>query len=126
MDMKNCIWCKEALEGRVDKKYCSPYCRTAFHNQKAKETGVSTLLSKIDNQLKQNRRILKEYNKAGKATVVQQVLLKEGFSPKYFTHYWRAKNRNLYFFCYEYGFMEKDENGKKKYVLIKWQPFMER
>jgi hypothetical protein len=80
---------------------------------------------KVDKQLHKNRRILKEFNKAGKTTVDQQILTRLGFSPKYFTHYWRAQNRNLYLFCYEYGFMEITENEKKKFVLVQWQPYME-
>ncbi|ELR69629.1 hypothetical protein C900_04854 [Fulvivirga imtechensis AK7] len=43
---------------------------------------------------------------------------------KLFTHYWKAKNNNLYLFCYEFGFMERTENGKAKYILIQWQPCM--
>ena len=45
----------------------------------------------------------------------------EGFDPKYFTHYWKAKNENVYLFCFEYGFMKKFENDKEKYVQIQWQ-----
>jgi hypothetical protein len=31
---------------------------------------------------------------------------------------------NLYLFCYGYGFMKQQENGKSKYVLVQWQPYM--
>ncbi|TAJ12232.1 hypothetical protein DMA11_13840 [Marinilabiliaceae bacterium JC017] len=79
----------------------------------------------MDNQLKNNRRILKTFNKAGKSIVRKSDLLKEGFNPKYFTHYWKAQNGNLYLFCYEYGFMEKKEERAIKYVLVKWQKYME-
>jgi len=27
-------------------------------------------------------------------------------------------------FCYEYGFMEKTEKGKSKFVLVTWQNYM--
>jgi hypothetical protein len=30
----------------------------------------------------------------------------------------------VYLFCYEYGFMKQQENGKSKYVLVQWQPYM--
>ena len=122
--MKHCAWCQEVLEGRSDKKYCSPYCKTAYHNQKSAEKAKASLFHLIDSRLKRNRKLLMKYNAAGKATVEQQVLLKQGFSPKYFTHYWRAKNKNLYLFCYEFGYTEKVENGKKKYVLVQWQAYM--
>ncbi len=63
--------------------------------------------------------------KAGKATVRKNVLLEAGFNPKFFTHYWKAKNSNVYLFCYDYGFMKKSENDKEKYVLIQWQDYMD-
>jgi hypothetical protein len=82
------------------------------------------LYNQIDNQLKQNRRILKNYNKAGKAVIRKDELIKEGFNPKYFTHYWKNKKGDVYLFCYEFGFLERKENGKSKYVLVQWQPYM--
>ena len=83
-----------------------------------------SLFKFIDRQLKTNLHILKEINQAGKATVRKQVLLDEGFDPKYFTHYWKAKNVNVYLLCYEYVFMKKFEKEKEKYVLIQWQKYM--
>ncbi|WP_369412192.1 hypothetical protein [Hanstruepera marina] len=73
-----------------------------------------------------NRRILKEFNKAGKAVVRQSVLIGEGFDPKFFTHYWKNQKGDVYLFVYEYGFLSKKENGNDKYVLIKWQDYMEK
>ena len=121
--MGKCLYCEEKLTGRVDKKYCTAYCKSAYHYQKNK-AGEENLFKKIDTQLKTNRRLLKNHNKAGKSTIRRITLEKEGFLPKYFTHYWRAKNRNLYLSCYEYGFMETTENGVVKYVLVQWQPYM--
>ena len=121
--MRKCPSCGEPVQGRTDKKFCTPYCKSAYHYQQNRDRS-DNLFKRIDNQLKQNRRILKEYNKAGKATVRTEVLEQAGFSPKYFTHYWKGKNGNVYLFCYEYGFMKQQENGKSKYVLIQWQPYM--
>jgi hypothetical protein len=120
---RRCKECNEILEGRIDKKFCSEYCKSSYH-YKINLEKEDNLFSTIDKILKKNRRILKSYNKAGKATVRKNILLEEGFNPKYFTHYWKAKNNNLYLFCYEYGFMEKKENGKSKYVLVTWQEYM--
>ena len=53
------------------------------------------------------------------------MLLKEGFNSKYYTHTWKGSNNNLYYFCYEYGYMEKLENGKIKYILVSWQKYMD-
>lgn len=107
----------------MDKKYCSEYCKSSYHYKQNIEKG-DNLFSRIDKKLKNNRRILKSYNKAGKTTVRKNIIIEDGFNPKYFTNYWKAKNNNLYLFCYEYGFMEKKENGYSKYVLILWQEYM--
>lgn len=123
--MAKCLDCGEEIEGRKDKKFCSSYCKSSYHYNKNKDKKKG-LFQTIDEQLKRNRRILKKFNKAGKATVRTEVLHKEGFNPKYFTHGWRAKsNNNLYLFCYEYGFMKTSENGKEKYVLVTWQSYMD-
>ncbi|NOZ47241.1 MAG: hypothetical protein GXO79_10740 [Chlorobi bacterium] len=121
---KKCLECNEILKGRSDKKFCSVYCKSAYHYKKNQEKDDNLFMT-IDKILKQNRRILKTFNKAGKATVRKETLIAEGFNPKYFTHYWKANNNNLYLFCYEYGFMEKTENGKLKYILVTWQAYMD-
>lgn len=123
--MPNCPYCHEIIHGRSDKKFCSPYCKSAYHYQ-ANKTKPESLFSSIDQQLKTNRRLLKAYNKAGKATIRKEKLLSEGFNPKYFTHYWKAHNGNLYLFCYEFGFMEIKERDVNKYVLITWQAYMDK
>ena len=121
--MKSCPECGKDLVGRVDKKFCSSYCKSAFHYQKNRDN-EKNLFRKIDDQLKLNRRILKEYNKGGKATVRKELLLKEGFTPQYFTHYWKNSKGDVYLFCYEYGFIERKEHGRSKFVLIQWQDYM--
>lgn len=79
----------------------------------------------MDLQLKHNRKILKDYNKAGKATVRKNVMESEGFNPNYFTHYWKNSKGDVYFFVYEFGFMKKTEHGIDKYILVKWQDYMQ-
>ncbi|MFK7899831.1 MAG: hypothetical protein AB8B61_03635 [Cyclobacteriaceae bacterium] len=121
--MKGCSYCSKPLEGRVDKKFCNSYCKTAFHYEKRKAEQPS-FFEQVDRQLKTNRRILKEYNKAGKSTVRKALLLEEGFDPNYFTHYWKNNKGQVYLFCYEYGFLSLKENQKDKFVLVKWQHYM--
>ena len=120
MNTRLCIGCGKAISGRADKKFCKESCKSAYHYMRSSEKEDS-LFKHIDKQLKTNRRILKDFNKAGKATVRKQVLIDEGFDPSYITHYWNAKNGNVYLFCYEYGFMKKTENNKEKYVLVSCQ-----
>ena len=80
--------------------------------------------NRVDNQLKLNRKILKNYNKAGKATVRASILKQEGFDSNFFTHYWKNKKGEVYLFVYEYGFLKVNERSVDKYVLVKWQDYM--
>lgn len=121
---RKCLSCEKPLEGRIDKLYCDAHCKSAYQYRNKKQQPES-LFKKIDKQLKLNRRILKSYNKAGKAVVRKTVLLQAGFNPKYFTNYWKNAKGELYLFCYEYGFLAKSEYAKDKYVLVQWQSFME-
>ena len=121
--MKICPHCSEEIIGRADKKFCSPYCKSSYYYQENLKTEKS-LFAKIDKQLKTNRRLLKSYNKAGKAVVPVQKLLAEGFNPNYFTNYWKNQKNDVYLFCYEFGFLKKREHAKSKYVLITWQDYM--
>lgn len=123
--LKKCLSCNLELKGRSDKKFCDQYCKSAYH-YKILQDGTGSFFSRVDKQLKTNRRILKNYNKAGKATVRSEVLKEEGFDPNFFTHYWKNKSGDVYLFVYEFGFLSRIENGKRKYILITWQPYMER
>lgn len=118
-----CLNCNTALEGRIDKKYCSDYCKSN-HNYEKNKLKENSLFKKIDLQLKLNRRLLRDFNKAGKATVRAEKIIEAGFNPKYFTHYWKNQKGDVYLFCYEFGFLKRMENGNAKYVLVEWQSYM--
>jgi hypothetical protein len=121
---KKCLYCKEEVIGRLDKMFCDPSCKSAFHYQKNLEKDAS-LYNRIDLQLKLNRRLLKNFNKAGKSTIRKEKLLEAGFNPKYFTHYWKNPKGDVYLFCYEFGFIQRTENKRLKYVLVEWQDYMD-
>jgi len=120
---RDCLWCGEGLKGRADKIYCDSQCKAAFHYELRKEKEDS-FFKQVDDQLKRNRRLLSHFNKAGKATIRAEQFLKLGFDPNFFTHYWKNKKGDVYLFCYEYGFLKRNERGKEKYVLVKWQKYM--
>ncbi|MFC0606084.1 hypothetical protein [Winogradskyella pulchriflava] len=121
---KKCLYCQEELVGRTDKKFCDPQCKSAYQYKQAKEQ-PERFYDRVNNQLKLNRKILKEYNKGGKTTVRSSIIINEGFNPKFFTHYWKNKKGDVYLFVFEYGFLKIQEHKVKKYVLIKWQTYME-
>jgi len=118
--MEKCKECGENLAGRLGQKFCSVYCKSSFHYKNYKLNQPSTYV-KIDNQLKCNRRILKSYNISGQSQIKTKILIEEGFDFNYFTHIWTAKNGNLYYFCYEFGFRNLNDG---KYMLIMWQDYM--
>ncbi|MEM7549663.1 MAG: hypothetical protein AAF363_08310 [Bacteroidota bacterium] len=59
--MKTCPSCGEQVEGRIDKKFCSSYCKSSFHYIKNRDQKGNRYMA-IDLQLKLNRRILKGFN----------------------------------------------------------------
>ena len=120
---KECLYCQKELIGRTDKKFCDPQCKSAYQYKQAKEK-PERFFNKVDNKLKLNRKILKEYNKGGKVTVRASLLKEEGFNPKFFTHYWKNKKGDVYLFVYEFGFLTRKENTTEKYILIQWQDYM--
>lgn len=120
-----CLNCQEPLQGRRGKKYCDSYCKSNYFYQKNKEKEQS-FFKFVDQQLKKNRRLLKEFNKSGKSTIREEKLLESGFNPNFFTHYWKNRKGDVYLFCYEYGFNKRKENNRTKFVLVEWQPYMSR
>ena len=102
LDLENkkvCAACGKFFEGRSDKKFCDPYCKSSYHYKKSIED-IPKFYKTVDKQLKTNRKLLKTYNKAGKATVRASVLINEGFNPKFFTHYWKNAKGDVYLFVY--------------------------
>ncbi|WP_248723258.1 hypothetical protein [Seonamhaeicola sp. ML3] len=123
LERKKCLSCGKELTGRSDKKYCDNHCKSSFQYQQSK-TAAPRFYNKVDNQLKLNRKLLKHYNRAGKAIIRSKVLLEQGFDPNFFTHYWKNQKGDIYWFVYEFGFLKKKEYNAEKYVLIIWQDYM--
>lgn len=121
---RKCLACGSEIEGRVDKLFCSAYCKSSYHYTKSKAK-TQSLFKTIDHQLKLNRNLLKHFNQSGKTTIRKSELLEKNFDPKYFTHYWKNQKGDVYLFCYEYGFLAIKEGAHDKYVLVQWQAYME-
>src|SRR5688572_671176 len=122
--MKKCIECGEPIEGRIDKKFCNEYCRSSYHG-KIKKLNENSIYLRVNNQLKQNRKILKKVFAPGTSQVNAEILHSAGFDKNYYTNTWTAKNGNQYFFCFEFGFrLLQEPNKPDKYMLISWQDYM--
>jgi len=98
-----CLDCRALVKGRADKKFCCDQCRTNFNNStRANDHGFLRLINQI---LKKNRDILKLKNPEGKIKVKRELLVRKGFDFDYHTHTYANKNGMIYFFVYEYGYL---------------------
>jgi predicted nucleic acid-binding Zn ribbon protein len=115
---KTCLNCGKTIKGRSDKKFCDDFCRNNYNNQIKSETGSNTFVRNVNNYLSKNRRILKEFlpDQEEMSKVHHDKLVLQGFNFKYHTHQYTNKKGQVYFFCYEYGYLPL-ENGW--YLLVK-------
>ncbi len=118
--VKNCLACNDEFQGRIDKIFCTPYCKSNYHYEKNKAKSP-TFYHLVKDQLHRNHRLLKHYNRSGKSTVRAETIIAEGFNPNIFTHYWKNKKGQVYLFCFDQGFLSVKEKNKKKYLLVTWQ-----
>ncbi len=102
---KKCLECSKPLKGRADKKFCDDLCRNSYNNKLNSDS--NTYVRNINNILRRNRRILEEALPASEEMVkaTKQKMLEKGFQFKYFTHTYTNKKGNVYYFCYEYGYL---------------------
>ena len=78
--------------------------------------GTTNYIRKINRILKNNHSILKGLNPEGKTTLFKSTLEKQGFNFNYFTHIYETSNGRKYYFNYEEGFLELDNN---KFLLVR-------
>lgn len=109
--IKNCQACNKLLKGRTDKKFCDDYCRNSYNNQLRAQS--NNLVRNINNALRRNRRILEEFLKENEqmAKTSREKLLQCGFQFKYSTHTYTNQKGNMYFFCYEFGYLPLENNS---------------
>ena len=101
--MKSCIECGESFRGRTDKKFCTADCRSAYHNRKYREQ--TNLMRTINNSLRRNRRILKEFYEKQLLQVQRHDLLEKGFRFGYCTHVRKDQNKSIHY-CYDVAYYE--------------------
>lgn len=122
MKKRKCPICDSEVRGRKDKIFCSPNCKSADQYERNREK--EQLYFRVDTQLKVNRKILKRYNLNGKTVVRRELLSKEGFDPNFFTHYRKTQKGDVYFYCYDFGFLKIEEQTttelKLKYLIVNW------
>jgi len=119
MEEKQCIECGQKLFGRQDKKFCSDQCRNAYNNKL--NSDANNYIRTVNNTLRKNRRILAALNPNGKSKTHRDKLIEKGFDFNYYTNTYTTKAGAIYYFCYEYGYLEID-NGY--YALVKRQEYV--
>ncbi len=109
-----CQECGEKIIGRSDKKFCSDYCRNAYHNKI--DPDEKNLIRNTNNRLRKNYRILQSLNRDGKAKVARAKLLEKGFDFGILTSLHTTKTGTVYYFCYDQGYLPIENDY---YVLVK-------
>lgn len=120
MSEKLCLECKQPLIGRIDKKFCNDMCRNSFNNKVNKD--ANDYVRKVNVILRKNRRILAKLmdgKEKGKATKEQ--LLLNGFNFYYYTNLYKTKQGKTYYFVYELGYLELEE---EKLALVKKEEYV--
>jgi len=109
-ETRPCSYCEKPLKGRSDKKFCDDYCRSAFNNEL--KSSANNYMRNVNHALGKNRRILESLLRQDEATAKasKDKLIEKGFQFKYHTQQYFAKNGNAYFYCYEYGYLQLDNN----------------
>lgn len=110
-----CLECGKTLKGRIDKKFCDDYCRNAYNNKSKIEE--SAYVRKINRALKRNRRVLEEFLGSERMTKQPKAnFINKGFQFQFHTHQYVNKKGDIYYFCYEYGFLPLEGDN---YLIVK-------
>ena len=112
---RKCLECGTAIRGRIDKKFCSDYCRNAYNNKLNKDS--KNLVRNINNRLRKNYRILDNFPlKDGKTRTTKTRLLDKGFDFEYITNLYTTKKGTTYYFVYDLGYLPLDNDY---YMIVK-------
>lgn len=115
MDKRKCLECDTEIRGRIDKKFCSDYCRNAYNNKLNKDS--KNLVRNINNRLRKNYRILDSFElKEGKTRTTKTRLLDKGFDFEYITNLYTTKKGTTYYFVYDLGYLPLDNDY---YMIVK-------
>ncbi|PIB34564.1 hypothetical protein BFP72_03630 [Reichenbachiella sp. 5M10] len=124
-----CLHCHRPLHGRIGKKFCDAQCRNSYHNMH-KRTGEKYMI-RINSQLRQNRRILKDLCPEGKTTVRRDILEAKNFDFNFFNSIYPT-TKGVYYLCYDFGFMPivqpSSRSGQwvQKVLIVQKQDYMEQ
>lgn len=99
-----CKTCSQPLKGRSDKKYCDELCRNSYHNQH--KTARPGCIRSINSRLLKNRQILEQLFLSQRGPVPRNHIERLGFLFPYHTDISVNRKGNIYYYCYDYGYIE--------------------
>ena len=110
IERKHCEYCGKMVHGRSDKKFCDDYCRSSFNNER--RVVDSKEMRNIINTLKLNRNILESIVAGGveKVKVPKEKLTRLGYNFRYHTETNTNWKGNFYTYCFDYGFLQLDND----------------
>lgn len=114
MEKKKCLECSQELKGRIDKKFCSDYCRNTYNNRLNRAS--KNLIRNTNNRLRKNYNILTGLNTSGKTKTTRSKLIGNNFDFNFFTSIYTTKAGKTYFYVYDQGYLPLDDDY---YLLIK-------
>ncbi len=114
MEKKKCLECEKNVLGRIDKKFCSDYCRNTYNN-KLNRTN-NNLIRNTNNRLRKNYSILTELNKSGKTKTTRSKMISKNFDFNFFTSIYKTKAGKTYFYVYDQGYLPLEN---EYYLLVK-------
>jgi predicted nucleic acid-binding Zn ribbon protein len=111
---RSCKECGEELRGRIDQKFCSDQCRTAYNNNLNRD--LNSNIRNVNYILRKNRRILAKLNPYDKRKISRDDLTNLGFDFRYHTKTYTNRKGQTYYFCYEQGYLRLNDTS---YYLVK-------
>ena len=117
---RQCQQCGQGFLGRSDKKFCSNQCRSAWHQSQQLQQDQS--MRPILRRLSRNRLLIRRLMADGYTKVGRAHLLELDFNFHYYTHQYKTKGGNTYYFCFDAGYRLLSDN---KILLVLWQEYMQ-
>ncbi|MEP6795661.1 MAG: hypothetical protein ABJB16_15130 [Saprospiraceae bacterium] len=107
-EKKYCKECNEQIHGRRDKQYCSDYCRVQHFNNR--DVDITNFMRRVNYIIRKNRSILSGLNTKGKTKAHKERLIDAGMNFDYFTNVYRTRAGKVYYFCYDQGYVELEDD----------------
>ena len=104
---RKCLDCDSTLHGRADKKFCDDQCRSNYNNHL--KANSSRILGPVNAILRKNHSILTKLCPGNRTKLKKDELLRNGFDLTYHTHLYTNQNGDIYYFCYDYGYLRSND-----------------